>query len=89
MSWIGRKIRSLFIKKVVFTGDFADILMQRRKWVKENSVIILGIDDYSKKANRKKKQKNNSMTLSYVDDNALMYFIGFKKTFVHRVLSAR
>jgi hypothetical protein len=89
MSWIGRKIRSLFIKQVTFTGDFADILAQRRKWVKENSVIIIAIEDYEKKLNRKGKLKNNSMTLLYVEDNALMYAIGFKKTFVHRVLNAR
>jgi hypothetical protein len=89
MSWIGRKIRSLFIKRVIFSGDFADILAQRRKWVKENSVIIISIKDYEKKLNRKGKLKNNSMTLLYVEDNALMYAIGFKKTFVHRVLNAR
>lgn len=79
----------LFIKRVTFTGDFADILAQRRKWVKANEVIIVAIEDYKKEPDRKGKLKNNTMTLLYVEDNALMQLIGFKKTFVHRVLHAR
>lgn len=85
----GNYIRAHFVKRITFTGDFADVLAQRRKWVKENEVLIIGIEDYRKQPNRKGKLKNNTMTVLYVDDNPLMYFIGFKKNFVHQLLTRR
>lgn len=84
-------LRSLFLKKIQFSGDYADILMARRAWrdrmkkALPDGIIIISINLVPIKW-AGKKVKEQLLTIYWVEDNKITRLLGFKPNFVHRTL---
>lgn len=84
LHWLKTLVRKQFIKHVIFSGDYADVLTERRKWVKGKDIIII---DLSVKKKQIGKKKITALILFYTEDSLLMNWLGFHKGEVHYQLT--
>ncbi len=71
--WLHR----LFIQVVTFTGDYATVFDQQRRWLMDKGYTIMLLDsDYE--ADRVGKLKVKRVRLYYVSDNFITRLLGFK-----------
>lgn len=80
---LGAWLRSLFVRHVIFSGDFADVLAARRKFAATHDVIFLGAEYKKERIGRKKLV---ALVVFYVDDDIISKWLGFRKGEPHRLL---
>ena len=87
MKFILKQIRLLLIFEKHFYGKYVDIDIDRRRWAKENPVIILGEKTIKHKI-EKYKSKSHQQVIFYTHENSITKWLGFKKQTIHYNLSS-
>ena len=83
--------RRLFWSEKVFTGRYADCLIDTKKWAKEHDIIIiklskekLGVNDETIRKSRKHADSRlYCFTVYYVSDTQLTRLLGYNETYDH------
>ena len=75
-------VRLSLISNKTFIGYYNDILIERKKFISERHIIIVG----SKWKRNDGGRKVHKQIIAYVEDNYFTRFLGFKKGWDHIVL---
>ena len=73
------KIRMMFVKHKIFIGVHIDIITERKKFVSDRDIIIIG----EKWLRQDGHRKVHRQIIWYVENNALTRLMGFKYKKVH------
>src|SRR3990167_3810531 len=73
-----KQIRLLLIFEKHFYGKYVDIDIDRRRWAKENPVIILGEKTVKHKI-EKYNAKSHQQVIYYTHENSVTKWLGLKK----------
>ena len=79
---IVKNIRLFLISNKTFIGYYNDILIERRKFISERHIIVIG----SKWKKNDGGRKVHKQTIAFVEDNFFTRALGFKKGWDHIML---
>jgi len=72
-------VRMLFLSHKTFVGKYADILIERKQFIADRKIIVVG-DNWIRHSGHRKIHKQ---TIFYVADNPVTRFFGFYKVQEH------